>query len=204
MNEDLIFSVLYSREGLLNMLEEVLAEVNSAMESAIEALRRDLSTIRTGRASTAMVENLRIDYYGNQSPLSQVATLSVPEPRLIVIKPWEANLIPDIEDAIRAEKNLGLNPSNDGSVVRLPIPELTEERRRDITKIAKNRGEDARVAVRHARKDGNDMLQDAQKEGEISEDESRSGQDSIQKLTDEFTETIDQITKNKEAEIMEV
>ncbi|MEE3235446.1 MAG: ribosome recycling factor [Candidatus Latescibacterota bacterium] len=186
------------------MLEEVLAEVKAAMESAIEALRRDLSTIRTGRASTSMVENLRVDYYGNQSPLSQVATLSVPEPRLIVIKPWEANLIPEIENSIRAEKNLGLNPSNDGSIVRVPIPELTEDRRRDITKVAKNRAEDARVAVRHARKDGNDMLQDAQKEGELSEDDSRNGQDRIQKLTDEFAETIDEITKKKEAEIMEV
>ena len=186
------------------MLEEVLAEVKAAMESAIDALRRDLSTIRTGRASTSMVENLRIDYYGNQSPLSQVATLSVPEPRLIVIKPWEANLIPEIESAIRAEKNLGLNPSNDGTIVRVPIPELTEERRRDITKIARNRGEDARVAVRHARKDGNDMLQDAQKEGELSEDDSRNGQDRIQKLTDEFAELIDGITKKKESEIMEV
>tara|TARA_B100001250_G_scaffold8937_1_gene7730 strand:- start:661 stop:1221 length:561 start_codon:yes stop_codon:yes gene_type:complete len=186
------------------MLEEVLAEVKTAMESATEALRRDLSTIRTGRASTAMVENLRIDYYGNQSPLSQVATLSVPEPRLIVIKPWEVSIIPEIENSIRAEKNLGLNPSNDGTIVRVPIPELTEDRRRDITKIARNRGEDARVAVRHARRDGNDMLQDAQKEGELSEDDSRNGQDRIQKLTDQFAETIDEITKKKEAEIMEV
>ena len=190
--------------GLSIMLEEVLAEVKAAMESATEALRRDLSTIRTGRASTAMIENLRVDYYGNQSPLSQVATLSVPEPRLIVIKPWEANLIPEIENSIRAEKNLGLNPSNDGTIVRVPIPELTEDRRRDITKIARNRGEDARVAVRHARRDGNDMLQDAQKEGELSEDESRNGQDRIQKLTDQFAETIDEITKKKESEIMEV
>jgi ribosome recycling factor len=186
------------------MLEEVLAEVKAAMESAIQSLRRDLATIRTGRASTSMVENLRIDYYGNQTPLSQVATLSVPEPRQIVIKPFEANLIPEIENAIRAEKNLGLNPSNDGTIVRVPIPELTEERRRDITKIARNRGEDARVAVRHARKDGNDMLQDAQKESELSEDDSRNGQDRIQKLTDEFAEVIDGITRKKESEIMEV
>lgn len=186
------------------MLEEVLEEVKSSMDSTLEALRRDLSAIRTGRASTAMLEHLKVEYYVNQSPINQVATLSVPEPRLIVIKPWEANLIPEIEKAIRAEKNLGLNPANDGAVIRLPIPELTEERRRDITKIARQRGEDARVAVRHGRRDGIDMLQDAQKEGEMSEDDSRQGQEQIQKLTDDFIARIDEIVKNKEAEIMEV
>jgi len=186
------------------MLEEVIEEVKSSMNSTLEALRRDLSTIRTGRASTAMLEHLKVEYYGNQSPINQVATLSVPEPRLIVIKPWEANLIPEIERAIRAEKNLGLNPANDGSVIRLPIPELTEERRRDITKIARKRGEDARVAVRHGRRDGIDMLQEAQKEGDISEDDSRNGQDQVQRLTDGYVVKIDEIVKNKEAEIMEV
>ena len=186
------------------MLEEVLADVKDSMQSAIEALRRDLGAIRTGRASTSMLENLRVDYYGNQSPINQVATLTVPEPRLIVIKPWESAMIPEIEDAIRSEKNLGLNPANDGSIIRVPIPELTEERRRDITKIAKNRGEEARVAVRHARRDGNDMLQEAQKDGDLSEDESRTGQEQIQKITDEYTTSIDDITKLKEEEIMEV
>jgi len=186
------------------MLEEVIEEVNSHMEKTIEALRRDLASIRTGRASTAMLDNIKIDYYGNKSPLNQVATLSVPEPRLIVIKPWEANMIGEIEKAIRAESSLGLNPANDGAMIRLPIPELTEERRREITKVARNRGEDARVAVRHARRDGIDMLQDAQKEGEVSEDESRHGQDRVQKLTDEHIVRIDEIIKNKEADIMEV
>ncbi len=186
------------------MLDEVIEEVNSQMEKTIDALRRDLAAIRTGRASTAMLDHLKVDYYGNKSPLNQVATLSVPEPRLIVIKPWEANMIGEIEKAIRAEKSLGLNPGNDGAVIRLPIPELTEERRRDITKLARNRGEEARVAVRHARREGIDMLQDAQKEGEVSEDESRQGQDHIQKLTDEHITRIDEIVKRKEAEIMEV
>ncbi|MGY8823142.1 MAG: ribosome recycling factor, partial [Candidatus Latescibacterota bacterium] len=173
-------------------------------ESTIDALRRDLAAIRTGRASTAMLDHIKVDYYGNKSPLNQVATLSVPESRLIVIKPWEANIIGEIEKAIRAEKSLGLNPSNDGVMIRLPIPELTEERRRDITKVARNRGEEARVAVRHARRDGIDMLQEAQKEGEVSEDESRQGQDRVQKLTDEHIVRIDEIVKNKEADIMEV
>jgi ribosome recycling factor len=186
------------------MLEEVIEEVNSHMESTIDALRRDLAAIRTGRASTAMLDHIKVDYYGNKSPLNQVATLSVPESRLIVIKPWEANIIGEIEKAIRAEKSLGLNPSNDGVMIRLPIPELTEERRRDITKVARNRGEEARVAVRHARRDGIDMLQEAQKEGEVSEDESRQGQDRVQKLTDEHIVRIDEIVKNKEADIMEV
>ncbi len=186
------------------MLDEVIEDVKGHMNSAIEALRRDLAGIRTGRASTAMLEHLKVAYYGNLSPINQVATLSVPEPRLIVIKPWEANLIPEIEKAIRAEKSLGLNPANDGAIIRLPIPELTEERRRDFTKVARQRGEDARVAVRHARRDGNDMLQEAQKDGEISEDDSRHGQDQVQKLTDEFIARIDEIVKNKEAEIMEV
>ncbi|MFT5087655.1 MAG: ribosome recycling factor [Planctomycetota bacterium] len=186
------------------MLEEVIEEVNSHMESTIDALRRDLAAIRTGRASTAMLDHIKVDYYGNKSPLNQVATLSVPESRLIVIKPWEANIIGEIEKAIRAEKSLGLNPSNDGVMIRLPIPELTEERRRDITKVARNRGEEARVAVRHARRDGIDMLQEAQKEGEVSEDESRQGQDHVQKLTDEHIVRIDEIVKNKEADIMEV
>ena len=186
------------------MLDEVIEEVNSHMEKTIEALLRDLAAIRTGRASTAMLDHLKVDYYGNKSPLNQVATLSVPEARLIVIKPWEANMIGEIEKAIRAEKSLGLNPANDGSIIRLPIPELTEERRRDITKVARNSGEEARVGVRHARRDGIDMLQEAQKEGEVSEDESRQGQDQVQKLTDEHIARIDEIIKHKEAEIMEV
>jgi ribosome recycling factor len=186
------------------MLEEVIAEVKSHMETTLDALRRDLAGIRTGRASTAILDQIKVDYYGNLSPLSQVATLSVPESRLIVIKPWEANLIPEIEKAILAEKGLGLNPSNDGTIIRLPIPELTEERRREMTKVARHRGEEGKVAVRHARRDGIDMLQEAQKEGGISEDESRHGQDEVQKLTDNYIVRTDEIIKNKETEIMEV
>ena len=186
------------------MLEEVIAEVKSHMETTLDALRRDLAGIRTGRASTAILDQIKVDYYGNLSPLSQVATLSVPESRLIVIKPWEANLIPEIEKAILAEKGLGLNPSNDGTIIRLPIPELTEERRREMTKVARHRGEEGKVAVRPARRDGIHMLQEAQKEGGISEDESRHGQDEVQKLTDNYIVRTDEIIKNKETEIMEV
>jgi len=186
------------------MIDEILQEVKAAMEKALDALRRDLAGIRTGRASTAMLDHVRIDYYGNQTPLNQAATLSVPEPRLIVIKPWEQNIIPVIEKAILADSSLGLNPSNDGTIIRLPIPELTEERRIEITKIARHRGEDGKVAIRHARRDGLDLTSEAQKDGEVSEDEARHGQSEIQKLTDEYVTHIDEMIKHKEAEIMEV
>jgi len=186
------------------MTDEILQEVKAHMEKTLEALRRDLASIRTGRASTAMLESIRVPYYGNMTPLNQVATLSVPEARLITIKPWEQNLIPEIEKAIRADPALGLNPSNDGTIIRVPIPELTEERRIEITKVARQRGEEGRVAVRHARREGLDLLNQAQKESEISEDESRHAQAEVQKLTDEYVGHIDEIIKNKEAEIMEV
>lgn len=186
------------------MLDEIIEEVKEGMEKAIEALRRDLASIRTGRASTAMLDNVKVEYYGNMTPLNQMSTISVPEPRLLTIKPWEANLIPTIEKALLADTSLGLNPSNDGAVIRLPIPELTEERRMEITKVARNRAEDARVAVRHARRDGIDLLQDSQKDGDISEDESRSAQDRVQKLTDEYVGRIDEIAIKKAEEIMEV
>ncbi len=186
------------------MLEEVLETVQEAMDKAIESLRRDLAAIRTGRASAAMLDNVRVDYYGQQTPLNQVATISVPEPRLLAIKPWEAPLIPAIEKAILADKSLGLNPANDGAIIRLPIPELTEERRIEITKVARQRAEEGRVAVRHARRDGIDLLQEAQKDGDISEDESRSAQKRVQELTAEYVASIDGIIENKEKEIMEV
>ena len=186
------------------MLEEVLETVKEAMDKAIESLRRDLASIRTGRASVAMLDNVRVDYYGQQTPLNQVATISVPEPRLLAIKPWEASLIPVIEKAILADKALGLNPANDGTIIRLPIPELTEERRVEITKVARHRAEEGRVAVRHARRDGIDLLQEAQKDGDISEDESRSAQKMVQDLTAEYVASIDEIIETKEKEIMEV
>ncbi len=186
------------------MLEEVLETVKEAMDKAIESLRRDLAAIRTGRASAAMLDNVRVDYYGQQTPLNQVATISVPEPRLLAIKPWEATLIPVIEKAILADKSLGINPANDGAIIRLPIPELTEERRVEITKVARHRAEEGRVAVRHARRDGIDLLQEAQKDGDISADESRSAQKKVQELTAEYVAAIDEITEHKEKEIMEV
>ncbi len=186
------------------MIDEIIAETREHMELSMEALRRDLAAIRTGRASVNLLDGIRIDYYGTQTPLNQVANLSVPEPRLILIKPWEQNLIPGIEKAIRSEASLGLNPGNDGTVIRVPIPELTEERRREITKVARHRAEEGRVAVRHGRRDGLDLLADAKKEGEVSEDEARHAQDDIQKITDDFIGQVDGFIAAKEREIMEV
>jgi ribosome recycling factor len=186
------------------MLDEIYQDVREQMRDSLESLRRDYATIRTGRASTAMLEGLRIDYYGTATPLTQVANLSVPEPRLLTIRPYEQNLISDIEKVIRSDASLGLNPSNDGTIIRVPIPELTGERRIEITKVARSRAEDGRVAVRHARREGIDLLQQAQKEGEVTEDDLRQGQDEIQKITDEYIEQVDQIFKTKEEEIMEV
>ena len=186
------------------MLDEIFEDVQDQMTKAIEALQRDLAGIRTGRATTTLLDGIRIEYYGQVTPLNQVATLSVPEPRLLMIKPWEKGVIPDIEKAIRADAALGLNPANDGIVIRVPIPELTEERRRELTKVAHHRAEDGRVAVRHARREGIDLLQEAQKDGEIPEDDSRHGQEQIQKMTDDFVGKVDQILAAKEKEIMAV
>lgn len=186
------------------MLEEVFQDVRGHMQKSIESLRRDFASIRTGRATTAMLDGIRIDYYGTATPLNQLANLSVPEPRLLTVKPYEQHLVPEIEKAIRSDASLGLNPSNDGTLIHIPIPELTEERRIEITKIARHRAEESKVAVRHARRDGIDFLQQAQMESEVTEDELHHGQDEIQKITDAFVEQVDQVLKSKEEEIMEV
>jgi len=186
------------------MEEEIVQEVNQHMDKAMEAFRRDLAGIRTGRASTNMLSGVRVEYYGTPTPLNQVSSLSVPEPRLIVIKPYEQQLIPLIEKAIRAEASLGLNPSNDGTIIRVPIPELTGERRREYTKLARHRAEEARVAVRHSRREGLDFVDASVEEGELTEDEGRHIHEVIQKLTDKHIAEIDEIVKHKEKEIMEV
>ena len=186
------------------MLEEIYEEVRGQMSNSIDALKRDLSGIRAGRASASLLDGIRIDYYGTPTPLNQLAAISIPEPRLITVRPYEPNLIPDIEKAILADKNLGLNPSNDGAIIRLPIPELTGERRIALTKIARNRAEVGRVAVRHGRRDGLDLVDAARKDGDIGEDEARSAQDHIQRLTDDFVKQVDEIIESKAKEIMEV
>lgn len=186
------------------MLEEIFGETRHQMDKAIESLQRNLAHIRTGRASASLLDGIRVSYYGSPTPLIQLASISVPEPRLITIRPYEQRLIGDIEKAIRADSSLGLNPGNDGQIIRLPIPELTQERRVELTKVARHRAEEGRVAVRHARREGLDLVDEAQKEGEISQDDSHQGHERIQALTDVYIKRIDEVIKNKEAEIMEV
>ncbi|MEW6683278.1 MAG: ribosome recycling factor [Nitrospirota bacterium] len=173
------------------------------MDHVVEHLRRELATIRTGRASLSLLDSVQVDYYGTLMPLKQVASLAVPESRLITIQPWEPGQIPEIEKAIQGA-NLGLQPSNDGKTIRLAIPPLTEERRKEYVKVARRMGEEAKVAVRNVRRDVNDELKKAQKAGELSEDAQRSAQDDIQRLTDQYVTRVDEILAKKEAEILEV
>ena len=185
------------------MLDEVLSETEDGMKKAIEAYQRDLARIRTGRANLSLLDGVKVDYYGSPTPLNQVASLNVAEARLITVKPWEKNMIPAIEKAIRAS-DLGINPVADSDLIRLPIPPLTQERRKEMVKQIKKVTEDARVAIRSARRDGNELLKDAEKQKEISEDDSKAGQKKIQELTDRYIAQADEIGVNKEKEIMEV
>ncbi len=185
------------------MLKDVLKDAEERMEKTIDALHTDLRTIRTGRASPALVERVQVDYYGMPTPLVQLAGITVPEPRLLMIRPWDRNTIGAIEKAL-LKSDLGLTPTNDGQVIRLVIPQLTEERRRELTRLVNKRVEEARVSVRNIRRDANDMLRDLEKEKLISEDELHQGREDAQKLTDEYIKKIDEIGKAKEAEIMEV
>jgi ribosome recycling factor len=173
------------------------------MEKALEAIRRDFGTVRTGKASPALLESVRVEAYGSQVPLNQVASVSVPEARLMVVQPWDRSMIGPIEKGIQMA-DLGLNPSNDGTVVRVPIPALTEERRREFVRVLHKMAEDGRIAVRHARKEANDEIKHRQKEGEFSEDEARRQQDEVQKLTDQFIARVEELLKHKEAEVLEV
>ena len=178
-------------------------KIAERMETTMEHLKRDLAGLRTGRASLVLLDNIKVDYYGTQTPLKQVANLAVPESRLITIQPWEQSLIKEIEKAITAAE-LGLNPSNDGKLIRVPIPQLTEERRKDLTKVCKKYGEETKVKLRAVRHEANDDLKKQQKDAKISEDELRRGEAEIQKVTDQYVQKIDQIIKKKEEEILEV
>lgn len=185
------------------MLRDVLKDAEERMAKTVEALQTDLRTIRTGRASPALVERVLVDYYGAPTPLIQLAGATAPEPRLLVIRPWDRSTIGAIEKAL-LKSDLGLTPTNDGQMIRLVIPQLTEERRRDLMKLVNKRVEEARVSVRNIRRDANDMLRDLEKEKLISEDELHEGRDEMQKLTDDFIKKVDEVGKAKEAEIMEV
>lgn len=185
------------------MVDEVLADTRHAMRKSVEAFRYETATVRTGRANMALLDAIRVEYYGAQVPINQVANMGVPEPRLITIQPWDKRVIPAIEKAILAS-NLGLVPSNDGSIVRLPIPQLTEERREELVRVVRQMAEEGRVSIRNVRRDANDLLKEAQRDGEVPEDDAKRGQEQVQKLTDAFVGEVDEILEEKEKEIMEV
>jgi len=185
------------------MIEEVLGASKDGMDKVLSNLGRELTKIRTGRANPAILDAVRVDYYGTPTPVGQMATVSVPESRLIVIAPWEQSKCNEITKAIQSA-DLGLNPQSDGKVVRISFPALTEDRRRELVKVVKKIGEDHKIAVRKERRDANEMLKDAQKEGDVSEDDARKGTDRVQKLHDDYIKKIDDVVTKKEAEIMEI
>ena len=182
---------------------DIRQKVTEKMESALEHLKRELASLRTGRASIALLDGVRVDYYGTMTPLKQVANISIPEARLITIQPWETKLIKDIEKALSGS-GLGVTPSNDGKVIRVPLPPLTEERRKELSKICKKHGEDTKVVIRGFRRDANEELKKLQKDAKLTEDELRKSEGDTQKLTDQYIQKIDDVVKKKEQEIMEV
>jgi ribosome recycling factor len=185
------------------MINDITSDSEDGMKKAVESFRRDLQKIRTGRANTSMLDGIKVDYYGTPTPVNQVATVQVVDARLITVKPWEKNMIPVIDKAIRAS-DLGINPVADAELVRLPVPPLTQERRKDLAKVVGKQTEEARVAVRAARRDAMDMIKDAEKDKQISEDERKQGEKKVQELTDKYIAMIDDIAKAKEKEIMEL
>lgn len=185
------------------MVEELLLETEEKMEKSIEATKEKFSHVRAGRANVTMVDGVLVDYYGTMSPLNQVGNLSTPEARLIVIDPWDKSMIPIIEKAI-IQANLGFNPSNDGKIIRLVVPELTEERRKEYVKIVKKEAEEGKVAVRNIRKDSNNKLRRLEKEHSITEDELKLAEEKIQKLTDKYVQLIDELLSKKEKELTKI
>lgn len=185
------------------MAKQTLNQVKEKMDKAIQALSRELATVRAGRANPALLDKITVDYYGAPTPLNQLSSITVPEARMLVIQPYDKSTLGDVEKAI-LKADLGLTPTNDGSIIRISIPALTEERRRDLTKLVKKYGEESKVAIRNIRRDGNDELKKLEKNGDITEDELRGNTDEVQKLTDDFITKIDAIIKEKEKEIMEV
>jgi ribosome recycling factor len=183
--------------------DPTVARTKQKMEKAIDVIQREFASIRTGRATTALLDGLRVEAYGSTVPLQQVAGLSAPEPRLIVIQPWDRSLIPDVEKAIQ-KSDLGLTPSTDGAVIRLPIPQLTEERRKDLVRLVRRMAEEHRVAIRNVRRDSNEELKKREKTKEISEDGSRRLTHEVQELTDKMIRELDGLLAGKEKEIMEV
>lgn len=184
------------------MVNDVTNDLKKSMEGTIDSLKRDLAKRRTGRANVAILDGVKVDYYGSKSPLNQVASVQVPDPRLITIKPWEKSMVSVIEKAIQVS-NLGLTPSSDGELIRLPIPPLTEQRRKDLVKDIKKVGEEAKIGLRNQRRDANEMLKEYEKEKDISEDELKRGLAKVQELTDDFVKKVDELVGLKEKEILE-
>lgn len=185
------------------MIKDVISDAEGKMKKAIEVLRQDYASLRAGRATPALLDKISVDYYGTPTPINQLANISVPEPRSLVIQPWDKSVMPAVEKAIQ-KSDLGLTPNNDGTVIRLTIPQLTQERRTEMVKVVKKKAEDARVAIRNIRRDANDHLKDLEKKHEISEDDFKRGQDEVQKLTDKSIKDVDQVLEHKEQEVMEV
>jgi len=185
------------------MMNDVVKDLQGGLDKGIDAFRRELAKVRTGRANLAILDGVRVDYYGTPTPINQVASLNVADPRLITIKPWERSLIPEIEKAIRSAQ-LGLNPGSDGELVRLPMPALTQERRQELVKVVKKMAEEAKVALRASRRDANEMLKELLKDGNITEDDERTGLKRVQDTTDKAVAKVDEILAKKEAEILEV
>ena len=184
------------------MLDEIYQDTRESNEKAVASLKKELQRMRTGRASLSILDGIRVDYYGTPTPLNQMATLAVPESRLITIQPWDVSVIKDIEKAI-LKSDLGLTPSNDGKLIRISIPPLTEERRKELVKVVHKMCEDYKVSVRNTRRDANDLVKSLKKDGDISEDDAFKAQDQIQKITDDFIAGVDECYKEKEKEILE-
>jgi ribosome recycling factor len=187
----------------METIDEFLSDATRRMDKSVEHARTEFMTVRTGRASAALLDRITVDYYGTQTSLKQLATINVPEPRLLTIQPFDPSSIRNIEKAIQ-ESDLGLTPSNDGKLIRLPIPQLTEERRKELAKVVRHMAEEHRVAVREVRRDVLRHLQDLARNGDVGDDDERRAETEVQKLTDEHTKHIDDLLKHKEAEIMEV
>ncbi len=184
------------------MIESIYQETSDSMGKSVDVLKNEFKRIRTGRASLSILDVIRVDYYGTPTPLNQMASLSIPESRLITIQPWDVSVIKDIEKAI-LKSDLGLTPSNDGKLIRISIPPLTEDRRKQLVKVVQKKSEEFKVAVRNVRRDANDLLKGLKKDGEISEDDAFRAQDKVQKITDDHIKIIDDICKEKEKEILE-
>ena len=185
------------------MINDITTDSEDGMKKAIDSFKRDLQKVRTGRANTSMLDGIKVDYYGTPTPVNQVATVQVVDARLITVKPWEKSMLPIIDKAIRAS-DLGINPVADSELVRLPIPPLTQERRKELAKVVNKQTEEARVAVRSARRDAMDMIKDAEKDKQITEDERKNGEKKVQDLTDKYIAMVEDIAKAKEKEIMDL